>query len=73
MGGARASDADSSPNVADAMRAYWSGLPADEFPNLRALADTTFADDADGLFEFGLDLLMRGLAAYRQPTPSDHP
>ena len=71
--GARASDADASPNVADAMRAYWSSLPVDEFPNLRALADTTFADDADGLFEFGLDLLMRGLAAYRQPAPSDQP
>ena len=46
------------------MRAYWAALPVDEFPNLTALADTTFADDADALFEFGLDLLMRGLAAF---------
>jgi hypothetical protein len=36
----------------------------------RALADTTVADDADALFEFGLDLLMRGLAAYQQQPGS---
>jgi hypothetical protein len=41
------------------MRDYWAGLPTDRFPNLTALADA--------LFEFGLDLLLRGLAAYKQP------
>jgi AcrR family transcriptional regulator len=68
--GAGANDADAEPDsdIAEMMRSYWASLPADEFPNLVALADTTFADDADGLFEFGLDLLMRGLAAYIQPA-----
>jgi TetR/AcrR family tetracycline transcriptional repressor len=65
---AGASDSDTDADAAEMMRAYWANLPADEFPNLVALADTTFADDADGLFEFGLDLLMRGLAVYIQPT-----
>ncbi len=64
--------ADASPHdTAEMMRAYWARLPADQFPNLTALADTTFADNADDLFEFGLDLLMRGLSAYkRSPTRS---
>jgi AcrR family transcriptional regulator len=52
----------------DSMRDYWARLPADEFPNVVALADATFADgDPEALFEFGLDLLMRGLAAYKEP------
>ncbi|MGH9032641.1 MAG: TetR/AcrR family transcriptional regulator C-terminal domain-containing protein, partial [Acidimicrobiia bacterium] len=46
-------------------------LPADRFPNLTALADMTFAGDADAVFEFGLDLLMRGLAAYRDRSASN--
>jgi AcrR family transcriptional regulator len=54
----------------DMMREYWARLPADRFPNITALADATFAGDADAHFEFGLDLLMRGLAAYKDPTAS---
>jgi AcrR family transcriptional regulator len=58
----------SDQNGGDMMRDYWASLPADQFPNLTALADTTFAaSDTDALFEFGLDLLIRGLAAYAQP------
>lgn len=52
-------------DTADMMRDYWSQLPAEQFPNLTAVADVTFAGDTDALFEFGLDLLVRGLAAYR--------
>ena len=48
----------------DMMREYWARLPADRFPNLTAVADVTFAADTDTLFEFGLDLLVRGLAAH---------
>jgi AcrR family transcriptional regulator len=54
------------PDGPDMMRDYWANLPADQFPNLTALAATTFAADTDDLFEFGLDLLIRGLAAYKQ-------
>jgi AcrR family transcriptional regulator len=52
---------------ADMMRDYWARLPADQFPHITALADTTFAADTNALFEFGLDLLIRGLAAYKEP------
>jgi AcrR family transcriptional regulator len=51
--------------TADMMREYWARLPADRFPNLTAVADVTFAADTEALFEFGLDLLVRGLAAYQ--------
>jgi AcrR family transcriptional regulator len=47
---------------------YWSGLPADQFPNVTALASTFVEGDPEDLFEFGLDLLIRGLAAYQQPS-----
>ncbi|HMF82993.1 MAG TPA: TetR/AcrR family transcriptional regulator [Acidimicrobiia bacterium] len=60
-------DAESVEDGGDMMREYWASLPGDRFPNLTALADTTFDVDADDLFEFGLDLLMRGLAAYKVP------
>jgi AcrR family transcriptional regulator len=63
----RADAGESHQDSADAMRDYWARLPVDQFPNLTALADTTFAADAHDLFEFGLDLLMRGLAAHKQP------
>jgi AcrR family transcriptional regulator len=52
----------------DLMRDYWASLPASEFPNVTALAGTTFAGDPEDLFEFGLDLLMQGLAAHAPPT-----
>jgi AcrR family transcriptional regulator len=51
------------------MRDYWSSLPADRFPNISSLADTTFDGSPDALFEFGLDLLIRGLAAYTDDAP----
>jgi TetR/AcrR family transcriptional regulator, tetracycline repressor protein len=36
-------------------------LPAERFPNLIAAADDLSSDDPDALFEFGLDLMLRGL------------
>jgi AcrR family transcriptional regulator len=63
----RAPNGDPSDAAArEMMRDYWARLPADQFPNITALADTAFAGDADDLFEFGLDLLIRGLAAYKE-------
>ena len=63
----RAGD-DAGDDAGELIRAYWAALPVNEFPNLTALADTTFADDADALFEFGLDLLMRGLATFARKS-----
>jgi AcrR family transcriptional regulator len=49
---------------------YWAGLPPDQFPNLTAVAGIFLEGDPEDLFEFGLDLLVRGLAAYQQPPSS---
>lgn len=45
------------------MRDYAASLPEDRFPYTRAAADLIFTNDPDR-FEFGLDLLVRGLATY---------
>jgi TetR/AcrR family tetracycline transcriptional repressor len=44
---------------------YFSELPPDRFPNLTAMAGplTTFDPENDARFEFGLNVLMRGLAS----------
>ena len=42
---------------------YFRSLPKKEFPTLVALADDLTAGDADERFEFGLELLVRGLEA----------
>jgi AcrR family transcriptional regulator len=46
------------------MRDYFAGLPIDRFPNVVALADElTAGEGGDVRFEFGLDVLIRGLSA----------
>jgi hypothetical protein len=43
---------------------YFHALPADRFPNIAALADPLMSNPTpDARFEFGLDVLVRGLAA----------
>lgn len=44
--------------------AYLAALPADRFPHLAALAPQLNQGDAGERFEFGLDVLVAGLAAY---------
>jgi AcrR family transcriptional regulator len=47
------------------MRAYFAALPPDRFPNLVALAGPlTAGGDGDERFEFGLDVIVRGLASH---------
>jgi hypothetical protein len=48
--------------IAD-MRRYFESLPADRFPNVVALAGPMTSGEGDERFEFGLDVLIRGLAA----------
>jgi AcrR family transcriptional regulator len=62
------SRADSEDDAGEMMRDYWARLPADRFPNITALADTAFAGDSGDLFEFGLDLLIRGLVTSKSET-----
>ena len=47
----------------DSMRAYFSGLPQDRFPHLVALAPLLTDGDNEERFAFGLEVLIRGLAA----------
>jgi AcrR family transcriptional regulator len=44
-------------------RAEFGSLPANEFPTITEFAEYLATDEADALFEFGLRLWLRGLAA----------
>lgn len=49
------------------MRRYFQSLPAERFPNIVALAGPlTAGGEGDERFEFGLEVLIRGLAAMAQ-------
>jgi AcrR family transcriptional regulator len=55
---------DASPEETIAMiRDYFASLPADRFPHTVALADQLMAGGPDERFEFGLNVLISGLAA----------
>jgi TetR/AcrR family tetracycline transcriptional repressor len=54
--------------LAEARRQFKS-LPADEYPLIVALAEPLSEDDPDGLFQFGLDLWLRGLGGAPGPGP----
>lgn len=49
------------------LRAYFASLPPEQFPTIVALAGALVGPDDEGIeerFEFGLDILIRGLAAH---------
>ncbi|NGN64836.1 TetR/AcrR family transcriptional regulator [Streptomyces sp. A7024] len=46
------------------VRDYFASLPEPDFPNTRALASELTRDVGDERFEFGLDLLVSGLARH---------
>jgi AcrR family transcriptional regulator len=51
----------------DQLRRYIKALPKERYPNLTEYADPMFESGGpDGRFEFGLDLLVRGLASYKE-------
>jgi TetR/AcrR family tetracycline transcriptional repressor len=55
---------DASPDEIVAMiRDYFASLPPDRFPNVVALADELVSGGPDERFEFGLHVLVQGLAA----------
>jgi AcrR family transcriptional regulator len=45
------------------LRDYFAALPGDRFPNVVALAGALTEGDGEARFEFGLDVLIRGLIA----------
>ncbi len=56
------------PEYFESVREYWSALPAERFPVLAGMLDAIFEPDEgpDDRFEFGLDVLVRGLAAFAE-------
>lgn len=48
------------------LREYFASLPVDRFPNITELADELTTGGPDVRFEFGLDILVAGLAAHAQ-------
>lgn len=50
------------------MRTYFASLPSERFPNTVALAEELTAGDRDERFEFGLEVLLRGLIAVSADT-----
>jgi AcrR family transcriptional regulator len=49
--------------VLEMIRGYFASLPPDQFPNTVAVIDELMSGGPDERFEFGLDVLVRGLAA----------
>jgi len=54
--------------IVEMFRSYVRSLPQDRFPHTRKAADLLFSGGNDERFEFGIDLIARGVAAY---TSSD--
>ncbi|HZU40106.1 MAG TPA: TetR/AcrR family transcriptional regulator, partial [Solirubrobacteraceae bacterium] len=53
------------------LRAYFESLPPERFPNTVALASAlTAGAEGDERFEFGLEVILRGLEAMREAGPS---
>jgi AcrR family transcriptional regulator len=50
----------------DEVGAYFASLPAEQFPNIAALSPTMFDGTDEERFEFGLDVLVQGLAKYKR-------
>ncbi|MGH7921179.1 MAG: TetR/AcrR family transcriptional regulator C-terminal domain-containing protein, partial [Candidatus Dormibacteraceae bacterium] len=60
--------------IVELFTGYLRSLPEDRFPHLRRAAAALFSGDADERFEFGLDLLLRGLGTYTcEPAPERGP
>ncbi|MEV4637787.1 TetR/AcrR family transcriptional regulator [Actinoplanes sp. NPDC049548] len=57
-------EAEMSEAFRDQLNGYFESLPADRFPNLRAHARAMTSGRQDERFEFGLDLLIDGVARY---------
>ncbi|MBX6765955.1 MAG: TetR/AcrR family transcriptional regulator C-terminal domain-containing protein [Actinomadura rubrobrunea] len=58
------------------VRSYFVSLPPDRFPNIVRHVDELMTGGGDDRFEFGLDLLIRGLESYagaRPPAPPPRP
>lgn len=53
--------------IVEMLKDWTRSLPEDRFPITRSVVDLLFSGDADERFEFGLDLLVRGLETLAAP------
>ena len=62
------------PEMVDQLAGWMRSLPADRFPHTVALADKLTAGTWQDRFEWGLDVIVRGLASFLHtpPDPSAH-
>jgi AcrR family transcriptional regulator len=49
------------------IRDYFLSLPPGRFPHITAIGGALFEGDAEERFDFGLDLMIRGLRTYAEP------
>ncbi|MFF5171803.1 TetR/AcrR family transcriptional regulator [Micromonospora sp. NPDC000089] len=49
------------------LRGYYLSLPKEAYPNALAHVDELMAGDGEERFEFGLDLMVQGIARYARP------
>jgi hypothetical protein len=49
--------------IDEQLAAYFSSMPTDRFPHVAAMADVLTKGDGQDRFEFGIDVLLAGLAA----------
>jgi AcrR family transcriptional regulator len=54
----------SAEQIGAMFRDYLQSLPAEQFPHVHRAGDLLFAGNADDRFEFGLDVLIRGIESY---------
>jgi AcrR family transcriptional regulator len=50
------------------LREYLLGLPVERFPHIHRAIDDLFSGGPDDRFEFGVDVIVRGLASYASPA-----
>jgi AcrR family transcriptional regulator len=63
-----------SPDQIVAMfRDYLLSLPADRFPHVHRAIGDIFGGDPDDRFEFGLEIILRGIGTYAQPRRASGP
>jgi AcrR family transcriptional regulator len=58
------------PDLADQMAGWFGALPPGQFPNLVALAGRMAAGSPADRFEWGLDVIVRGLGTYLTSPPA---
>jgi len=71
LGVASPTGEDLSPDQIVAMfRDYLLSLPADRFPHIHRAIGDLFGGDPDERFEFGLEIILRGIGTYAHPPAS---